>query len=86
METKMYSIRDKKSEIFHKPWHANSHGEAERKFKQVANDPKSDNIHDFPEDFDLYYLGTYNDNTGTMSPLDTPEHIIKAIQVKNQPT
>jgi len=83
MLTKMYSIRDAKSETFHKPWHATTHGEAERNFKNLVNDPKSNNIHDFPEDFDLFFLGHYDDNTGKVEPLATPQHIVKAVQLKN---
>jgi len=35
----------------------------------------------YPEDYDLYYLGEYNDQNGLISPLDTPQHMLKAISV-----
>lgn len=83
MELKVFSIRDSKGEIFHQPFFNKSHGEAERNFRELTNDQKS-MISKYPEDFDLYYLGTYDDNSGRMEPLDTPQHIIKAVNVKQQ--
>lgn len=77
----MYSVRDQKSELFHKPWHAQTHGEAERNFSQMANDDRS-TIFNHPEDFDLYHVGYYEDNSGILTPLDTPQFVIKAVQVK----
>lgn len=80
---KMFSIRDSKSEIFHPPRFNNTHGEAERDFKRAANDPQT-NICAFPEDFDLYFIGEYDLSTGKMTPVDTPQHVIKAIALKDK--
>ena len=80
MLLKAYSIRDQKSEVFNKPFFSNSHGEAERNFRTAANDDQT-TIHRYPEDFDLYYLGDYDDNKGIMKPLDTPQHIAKAVSM-----
>ena len=79
MILKAYTVRDSKSEAFMKPFFNTTHGEAERNFRTAVNDPQS-TMSKFPEDFDLYYLGTYDDNTGLLEPRDTPEHMIKAIQ------
>lgn len=78
MELKMYSIRDSKSQIFNPPFYKKTHGEAERDFSTLVKDEKS-MIAQYPEDFDLYYVGTYQDDTGTIQSLDTPQHIIKAV-------
>lgn len=83
MVLKAYSVRDAKSEIFHPPMYKSTHGEAERMFHELVNDEKS-TLNKFPEDFDLYHLGEYNDQTGIFSSLDTPQHIIKAVQVKRK--
>lgn len=83
MIRKAFSIRDSKSEIFHLPYFCATPGEAERNFRQVVNDPQGQ-INKFPEDYDLYYIGQYDDNTGKFAPLDTPEHIIKAINCIHQ--
>lgn len=82
MELKIYSIRDSKAEIYNTPFFQKTHGEAERNFMQLVNDDKS-TVGKFPEDFDLYYLGTYDDQTGKLSALETPQHQIKAVNLKN---
>lgn len=84
MQLKVFSIRDAKSEVFHTPFYKTTHGEAERDFRTAVNDKKTQ-LHQYPEDFDLWYLGEYDDNTGKFESLDTPLHVIKAIQcLKNQ--
>lgn len=83
MTQKIYSIRDSKAEYFTQPFFKKTHGEAERDFTQLVNDEKS-NLHAFPEDFDLYYLGDYDTSSGKMIPIDTPQHIIKAVQIRSK--
>lgn len=83
MILKAFSIRDAKGEVFHPPFYKKTHGEAERDFKTLVNDHKS-SVSKFPEDYDLYYLGEYDDNTGKFAPLDTPSHVQKAISLKDQ--
>jgi uncharacterized protein len=78
---KMYSIRDQKAGAYHAPFYQKSHGEAERAFHQVANDPKS-TINQYPTDFDLYYIGEFDDETGKVSALATPQHIMHAASLK----
>jgi len=81
MQLKIYTIRDSKGEFYGPPFFQKTHGEAERSFHTLVNDPKS-NVNTYPEDFDLYHLGEYDDQTGKIRPLDTPSHIIKAIALK----
>lgn len=82
MLTKVYSIRDAKAEIFRFPFFKLTHGEAERDFKTLVNDQTSQ-VNKYPEDYDLYYLGEYDDNSGKLVALDTPQHIVKAVQALN---
>lgn len=74
----MFSICDSKAAIFYPPMFKGTHGEAEREFQNLANH-KETSIGRNPEDFDMYYLGTYDNNTGKMTPLDTPQHVQKAV-------
>lgn len=80
MQLKMYSIRDVKTLVFKPPFVKHTHGEAERDFKSLVNDQQS-MVNKYPEDFDLYYLGVYDDNSGKFEALDTPQHITKAVNV-----
>lgn len=83
MQLKIYSIRDSKGEVFNNPFLKLTHGEAERDFTQVVRDPKT-TINAFPEDYDLWYLGTFDNVTGRFETLETPQHVTKAINVMSR--
>lgn len=83
MRLKVYSVRDSKGGIYHPPMFLRSHGEAERAFNQVAKDTTKQ-IGQYPEDYDLFYLGEYDDTDGKLHPLDSPSHIIKAVDSINR--
>lgn len=83
MQLNMYSIRDAKGEIYNPPFFKKTHGEAERDFHQLVKDDKS-MPGQYPEDYDLFYIGKYDDQTGKTEGLQTPQHIIKALDVKNR--
>lgn len=78
MQQKIFSIRDAKAGVFYSPFYKTTHGEAERDFHSAVND-KNTTLNKYPEDFDLYYLGTYDTNEGKFESLDTPLHVKKAI-------
>lgn len=83
-QMKMFSVRDTKTEIYGPPFYSITHGEAERSFRQLANDPQS-KVNKFPEDFDLYHIGEFDDETGKIEALPSPKHVIKAINALAQP-
>lgn len=76
----VYSLRDSKAGTFSRPFMKLSQAEAVRDFTQLARDPSSQ-VSAFPEDFDLYHLGEFNDETGKHNLLETPAHIVKAVQL-----
>lgn len=80
---KMFSVRDAKAEIYNAPFYKRSIGEAERDFKTALTDDKNPNAK-YPEDFDLFLIGEYDDSTGLVTPLQTPQHIAKAIDLINR--
>lgn len=81
MVLRMYSVRDSKGEIFNVPFFKKTHGEAERDFHMLANDEKG-LVSKFPDDYDLYFIGSYDDQSGKVEALDTPQHILKAVQAR----
>lgn len=83
MTLKIFSIRDSKGEMYMQPFFQKTAGEAERSFRSLANDEKT-MVCKHPEDFDLYYLGEYDDLTGKITGLSTPSHIAKAVNVVQQ--
>lgn len=76
MVHKIFTIRDAKGEFYTQPFIKKTHGEAERDFRMLVNDEKSQ-INQFPEDYDLYYLGTFDDESGKMET-SAPTHLIAA--------
>lgn len=83
MQLKIYSVRDSKAEVFNTPFFLNTHGEAERAFNNLVTDPKS-MISKYPDDYDLYYVGEFNNDNGKLTLLDTPQHITKAAMLKSR--
>lgn len=82
MILKVYAVRDAKAECYLQPLFKITHGEAERDFKTLTKDEKS-TVNKYPEDYDLYYLGEYDNIRGVFKPLDTPQHIAKAAALIN---
>lgn len=75
------SVRDSKAGVYGPLGLARTLGSAERDFKTLVNTP--DTLpNKNPEDFDLYEMGSYDDESGKITALDTPRHIVKAIQVR----
>lgn len=86
MTLNAYAVHDAGVKHFHLPFFQQTEVEALRAFKRLVNDSKGSDISAHPQDFDLYHLGTYDGNTGKMSPLTTPVHVTKAIQMlENHP-
>jgi len=81
MNQKVYSIYDTKGEFYTRPFYCKTAGEAERIFQQLVNDEKS-TIFQFPTDFDLFFLGEFDEISGKLIPETTPEHVVKALHVK----
>lgn len=85
MEQHMFVIRDSKSESYTNPTFSRTISEAERQFSLHVNEKHQNNLlNQFPEDFDLYKVGTYNPKTGIITELDTPQHIAKAVSLLKQ--
>lgn len=80
MQRKAYSIRDSKSEVYNTPFFQQSNAEAIRSFDKLVKD-QSSMVAQYPDDYDLYLIGDYDDQTGTIQGLDTPLHIQKAVHL-----
>lgn len=81
MNLKIFSIRDTKGEIYNTPFFQKTHGEAERSFTSLMNDQNT-MIAKYPEDFDLYFIGEFDDQSGKITHLDSPQHLVKAINLR----
>jgi len=84
-QIQIFAIYDKKGISFGLPYYALQKGQAIRGFTDAVNDPSSPyNKH--PEDFTLFHLGEFNDQTGKIEPLSQPQPLEEALSVKeNKP-
>lgn len=78
MKLVLFCIHDSKGKLYGPPFAKAHRGDAERTFAQLTADPQSQ-IKQFPEDFSLYEVGTFDQNTGKIEAYAEPRHMIKAI-------
>lgn len=62
MKTEMYSVYDSKAQAYGLPFHAPNDAVALRIFGEAVNDP-STQLNKYPEDFVLFHLGRFDDQT-----------------------
>lgn len=80
MKQFIYSIRDNKAGTFTFPFGAAHESVAKRQAAEAVNDPLT-MLHKYPEDFDLWYLGVWDD-LGKFIDND-PTIIVSCIELKN---
>lgn len=67
MKQNAYAIKDAKTNTYGVPFFTHNDGTAERSFTQAANDPNT-TIHQFPQDYALYRVGEFDDESGEIKP------------------
>lgn len=80
MKLQIYSIRDLKGSMYNVPFFQPTHGTAERSFNELIRDPQS-LVHKYPADYELFHVGTFDDETGRIETLPTPSPIISGLQL-----
>jgi len=80
---KIFSILDKKSEIWSRPIFMQKTGMMLRSFKDLAND-KSHPIGQHPEDYYMYQIGTWNEHRGEIKSLDPFQPYGSALDYKDK--
>lgn len=61
------SVRDRAADTFGRPFFVAKIGQATRSFSDEVNRAAADNpLFAHPEDFDLYEVGTFDDDTGDL--------------------
>jgi len=78
MEKKIYSVFDIKGKVYTRPFFMNYHGEALREFGDAVQDEKT-RFHAHPEDYQLFYLGEFDDVSGIFTSLPHPENLGSAL-------
>lgn len=71
MILKLFSVYDNGVKAYMQPFFVRSKGEAMRSWGDTVNDPKTA-FYKHPQDFTLFELGEYDDETGKITNLNTP--------------
>lgn len=72
---------DKKAKCFSHPFYVGQAEMAIRALHDAANDPTHE-VFKHPEDYGLFLLGTFDDETGKFTCKGEPENIAEAINLK----
>lgn len=67
MKTRIYTIYDCKTEAYDKPFYSLGDGEAFRMLYRTILKGEN-NFADYPEDYTLFWIGVYDDETGSIDP------------------
>ena len=83
MKLNICSVKDRAADAYGRPMFVPSIGVAIRSFTDEVNrnDPEN-NLHNHPDDFDLYDLGVFDDQTGMFTLHDQPTQLCLGKQVK----
>lgn len=84
MKVQMFCVFDSKSEAFTLPFFKTTKGEAVRDFGDAVNDPKSPWFR-HPEDFTLFHVGEFDDQSATVASLKTPVSLGLASEYVHEP-
>lgn len=64
MNQKLFSLYDVKADCFTFPFVSENSMTALRSFHSMVKDPKYGNLHDYPEDYSLWFVGSFDTSTG----------------------
>jgi len=77
MKQFVYCVFDSKVAAYGTPFTTKNEPLAIRSFERACTDPASD-LSLFPDDFHLYKIGEFDDDTGELSPNFPPVHLVGA--------
>lgn len=77
-----FAIRDVQVGLYNRPYFMISKGQAIRSFTDEINRPSDENpMYKHPSDYELFYLGEYDEASGTFITLQ-PELVLSGANVK----
>lgn len=77
----IYALKDKKAETFLNPFVAKNSAVATRILKELTQNPETA-LFKNPEDYSLWWIGSYNEDTGVIIPIKTLECVGQAEDYK----
>lgn len=81
----MCSVRDVVASTFGRPIFAPNTASAVRSIQNEVNRPQDGNmLNTHPDDFELYHLGNYDDQTGGVEMLPQPQLLVRCSNLVNR--
>lgn len=77
MELKIFAIWDRKAQVYRWPNFARDSATAVRALSTGLKDPRTE-MANFPDDFELYEVGAFDDSKGQISGLLQPGFVVSA--------
>ena len=81
----VYSIYDSAAKAYTQPFFMHNDGLAIRAFQDNVNSKEENNISKHPDQFTLYKIGSYNDETGQITKQDINKSLGNGIEFVNDP-
>ena len=81
--SKIYAIKDQAIEAFSQPFFVQAQGQAVRMFMDESKNEQSQ-INRHPEDFELWYIGEFDEQTGQITAAANVERVARAIDFTNK--
>lgn len=78
------AVFDKCANTFGRPFYAPNTPAATRSLRSEVNNPQAGTIYTDPQDFALYELGSFDDQSGTFNLLQPPANVINSLDVLKQ--
>lgn len=78
MKLNVIAVFDKKTALYDQPFTIRHNGDAIRQWDIVRTNQET-RYGKNPEDFDLFQIGTYDDETGTFENLTPPTHLASGV-------
>lgn len=86
MKYLIVSVKDTAVQAFQALGQVRTRGEANRAFRDLINNQENKQMNQHPEDFELYILGEYDDQTGELAPSPSkPELLARGKDVTDTP-
>jgi hypothetical protein len=83
MKHSIYTIKDSGTGVFGKFLQHQHESGLTRELKMLVNNNKEGNLYyHFPSQFDLYQIGTFDDDTGEMMVLQPMMHVLNFANLK----
>lgn len=78
------AVKDRAVDNYEDPSAQRSTQDAIRKFKDMINaEPERSPMAAHPDDYDLYQIGEYNEQQGTINPLEHPQLLARGKDLLN---